>query len=60
MCVCVCVSLCFVLTSTAHTDPSTCILAGDPTFAPATVAPVMISPTTKGLSEGKDWVFGSG
>ena len=33
---------------------------GDPTFAPATFAPVMISRTTKSQSEGNDWVFGSG
>ena len=34
---------------------------GDPTFAPATIAPspTMISPTTKNQSEGNYWVFGS-
>ena len=31
---------------------------GDPTFVPATIAPVMMSPATK--SEGDDWVFDSG
>ena len=36
-------------------------LAGDPTFAPATIiAPAMISPTTKSKSKGDDWVFSSG
>ena len=29
----------------------------DPTFAPATVAPARISPTTKSKSEGDDWVL---
>ena len=32
---------------------------GDPTFAPATIDPTMISQTTKSQSEGNDWVFGS-
>ena len=32
---------------------------GDPTFATATIAPAMISPTTKSESESTDWVFGS-
>ena len=32
----------------------------DKFFAPATIAPVMISSTTEILSEGNDWVFGSG
>ena len=33
---------------------------GNLTFAPATIAPVMISPTTESCSEDNDWVFGSG
>ena len=33
---------------------------GDPTFAPAIIAPTMISPTTKRESEGSDWGFGLG
>ena len=33
---------------------------GDTTFAPAIIAPAMISPTTKSKSEGDDWIFSSG
>ena len=33
---------------------------GEPTFAPATIAPAMIYPTTKSQSEGDDWVFSLG
>ena len=36
-----------------------CSEEDDPTFAPATIALAMISPTTKSYSEGDDWVFGS-
>ena len=34
--------------------------SGGPTLAQATIAPAIISPTTKGESEGDDWVFSSG
>ena len=34
--------------------------SGDPTFAPATDAPAMISRAIKSKSEGNDWIFGSG
>ena len=33
---------------------------GDLTFAPASIAPAMISPTTKSESEGNNWIFGAG
>ena len=42
---------------TDHTAVPLTVTDGDPSFAPATVAPAMISWATKNYCEGNDWVL---